>query len=86
MKPQLLVKETSKKNKKKHTPSGWIASFPNWLTSNDGKDVYPAACLEIFLGQETNQHCPNNNLFENKIETIQINTVNNWGAGGSSCK
>lgn len=32
---------------------------PNWSISGNGKDVCLAACLEIFIGHETNRHCPN---------------------------
>lgn len=75
-----LSKRNTSMQIKKHPP---VEQLPlaNWLTSNDGKDVYAAACLEIVIGQETNQHCPF--LFFgagglwNKIEMYQTNTVNN---------
>lgn len=42
------------------TPTRPMVSFPaNWLTSDDRKDVCPAARLQLFIGQETNQHCQN---------------------------
>lgn len=80
MKPQLLTKISAMEIT---IPYGPMASF-NWLFApNNGKDVGWTARLELFIGQERDRHCPNKFLGKNKIEMIQTNTVNSWGAGGS---